>query len=52
MYTALGLDIINDPMAQVTVDLAGNGTDVYGLTADNVLVYPDYSVVKGAGTGS
>lgn len=50
MYTSLGLDIINDPMAQVTVELAGNGTDVYGLTADNVLVYPDYSVVKGAGT--
>ena len=50
MYTALGLDIINDPMAQVTVDLAGNGTDVYALTAENVLVYPDYSIVKGPGT--
>ena len=50
MYTSLGLDIINDPMAQVTVELAGNGTDVYGLTAENVLVYPDYSIVKGPGT--
>ena len=50
MYTSLGLDIINDPVAQVNVELAGNGTDVYGLSADNVLVYPDYSVVKGAGT--
>ena len=26
MYTSLVLDIINDPMAQVTVELAGNGT--------------------------
>lgn len=50
MYTSLGLDIINDPMAQVTVELAGNGTDVYALTAENVLVYPDYSIVKGPGT--
>ena len=50
MYTSLGLDIINEPMAQVTVDLEGNGTDVFALTADNVLVYPDYSVVNGAGT--
>ena len=49
MYTSLGLDIINDPMAQATVELAGNGTDVFGLTAENVLGYPDYSVVKGAG---
>ena len=50
LYTSLGLDIVNDPVAQVTVDLAGNGTDVFSLGSDDLLVYPDYSVVKGAGT--
>lgn len=48
-YTALGLDIVNEPEAIVTVRLAGSGTTLGEISAKDIVVYPDYSAVKGAG---
>lgn len=49
-YTALGLDIVNEPKANVTVTLSGNGSEIGGLNKSDLVVYPDYSAVRGAGT--
>lgn len=48
-YTALGLDIVNEPEAIVTVRLVGSGTTLGEISAKDIVVYPDYSAVKGAG---
>ena len=48
-YTALGLDIVNEPEAIVSVRLAGSGTTLGEISAKDIVVYPDYSAVKGAG---
>ena len=48
-YTALGLDIVNEPEAQVSVRLDGSGTTLGEISEKDIVVYPDYSAVKGAG---
>lgn len=48
-YTALGLDIVNEPEAEVSVRLDGNGTTIGEIQDKDIVVYPDYSAVKGAG---
>ena len=45
----MGLYIVNEPEAIVTVRLAGSGTTLGELGATDIVVYPDYSDVKGAG---
>ena len=48
-YTSLGLDIVNEPEASVEVRLEGSGSIIGNIEADDLVVYPDYSVVKNAG---
>lgn len=49
-YTSLGLDVVNQPTAKVTVKVTGKRSEVTTLKAEDLLVYPDYSLVKAAGT--
>lgn len=48
-YTALGLDIVNEPEATVSVKLEGNGSTIGEITGSDIVVYPDYTSVKGPG---
>ena len=48
-YESLGLDIVEKPTQNITVHITGDGSVLGGLTANDLLVYPDYSVVKDAG---
>ena len=49
-YTSLGLDIVDMPDAgNVRVQVDGNGTVIGNLTAADIMVYPQYSNVKGPG---
>lgn len=48
-YTALGLDIVNEPEATVSVKLEGNGSTIGEITGNDIVVYPDYTGVKGPG---
>ncbi len=48
-YTALGLDIVNQPEAVVSVKLDGGGTTLGAISEKDIVVYPDYSAVKSAG---
>lgn len=49
-YQQLSLDIVNAPEARASVQLDGNGADIVGLGSADMIVYPDYSAVKGPGT--
>lgn len=48
-YNALGLDIVNQPEAVVSVRLDGSGTTLGEISEKDIVVYPDYSAVKSAG---
>lgn len=50
IYTALGLDIVNEPEAVVSVRVEGNGSTIGEIKANDIVVYPDYSLVKGPGS--
>ncbi len=50
VYTSLGLSIVERPSQTINVTLEGDGIDLANLAQTDVLVYPDYSSVKGAGT--
>ncbi len=50
VYTSLGLSIVEKPSQTINVTLEGDGIDLANLAQTDVLVYPDYSSVKGAGT--
>ena len=49
-YTALGLDIVNEPSYTVDLSLSGDGSVLGAARASDFVVYPDYSSVKGAGS--
>ncbi len=49
-YESYGLDIVEKPNMTVNVRVTGDGSVVGGLGASDLLVYPDYSSVSGAGT--
>lgn len=49
-YQSYGLDIVEKPNMTVNVRVTGDGSVVGGLEAGDLLVYPDYSSVTGAGT--
>lgn len=49
-YAKLGLDMVNSPEAKVKVTLKGDGGDLAAVeNAGDMIVYPDFSSVKGAG---
>lgn len=49
-YTAMGLDIVESPAdVKVNVRAEGASTIVGGLTKEDIMVYPNYSTVTGAG---
>ncbi len=48
-YTALGLDIINEPSATVNLRASGDGSVLGTLSSSDYVVYPDYTAVKSAG---
>ncbi len=49
-YAKLGLDMVNSPEAKVKVTLKGDGGDLAAIEgAGDMIVYPDFSSVKGAG---
>ena len=49
-YTALGLDIVERPEIEtVDVSVSGNSTIIGNLEASDILVYPSYAGVTGAG---
>ena len=49
-YSSLGLDIVEMPdVGNVRVQVDGNGTVIGNLTAADIMVYPQYSNVKGPG---
>ena len=49
-YTSLGLDIVEQPEAvKVSVKVEGNGTIIGAMKASDIMVYPNYSTVKGSG---
>lgn len=48
-YTALGVEIVNQPQKQVTVKFAGSGITLGQIRQDDFVVYPDYSSVRGSG---
>lgn len=50
-YTSLGLDIVETPdISNVTVRIKGSGTIIGGIRESDIMVYPKYSTVRGAGT--
>ena len=48
-YDALGVEIFNQPQKQVTVKFSGSGITLGQIHADDFVVYPDYSSVRGSG---
>ncbi len=48
-YKTQGLDIINPPSRTVNVQVSGDNSIIGGLSSGDLLVYPDYSSVTGAG---
>ncbi|MEG1872863.1 MAG: CdaR family protein [Ruthenibacterium sp.] len=50
VYISQGLSIVEKPSQTVTVYLKGDGSVLGSLSQNDILVYPDYSIVKGAGT--
>ncbi|MEG2930726.1 MAG: CdaR family protein [Ruthenibacterium sp.] len=50
VYVSQGLSIVEKPSQTVTVYLKGDGSVLGSLSQNDILVYPDYSIVKGAGT--
>lgn len=49
-YLKLGLDMVNEPEAQVKVQLTGDGADLAQIKdGTDIIVYPDFSSVKSAG---
>ncbi len=49
IYTSQGLSIVEKPSQTISVTMEGDGIDLANLLQTDVLVYPDYSSVKGAG---
>lgn len=50
-YSSLGLDIVETPeISGVTVRIKGSGTIIGGIRESDIMVYPKYSTVRGAGT--
>lgn len=50
-YSSLGLDIVETPeISSVTVRIKGSGTIIGGIRESDIMVYPKYSTVRGAGT--
>ena len=49
-YTALGLDIVSAPeISNVRVRIEGSGTVIGNIQPSDIMVYPRYSTVRGAG---
>lgn len=48
-YTASGLDIVSAPAMTVDIRVRGKRSYINNLSADNFLVYPNYTPVHGAG---
>ena len=49
VYENLGLDIIEKPVVNVSVYVQGENRVVGGLSDQDIIIYPDYSSVNGAG---
>lgn len=49
IYTAKELDIVNNPEAKVTVHLQGDGANINNIRQEDLIVYPDYSLLTGPG---
>ena len=49
VYINQQLDIVNNPQAKVTLRLSGDGYQVAKARPEDFQVYPDYSMVTGAG---
>lgn len=49
VYTAKELDIVNNPEAKVTVHLQGDGANINNIHQEDLIVYPDYSLLTGPG---
>lgn len=50
LYTAMGLDIVEAPqLGSIRVRVEGSGTVIGQLNAEDLMVYPSYSSVTGAG---
>ncbi len=50
VYTSQGLSIVERPSQTISVTVEGDGIELAGLAQADVLAYPDYSSIKGAGT--
>ncbi len=48
-YKSQGLSIVSVPSKTVNVTVQGDGTVLAGMSESDILVYPDYSSIKGAG---
>ncbi len=49
-YTSQGLSIVETPTRTVEVTVQGDGSVLAGMTESDILVYPEYTMVSGAGT--
>lgn len=49
-YTSLGLDVVNQPQVKANVQITGKRSEVVEIKEEDLIVYPDYSLVKGPGT--
>ncbi len=49
-YKSQGLSIIDQPSTTISLTVQGDGSVLGGLTTSDILVYPDYTSVKGSGT--
>lgn len=49
-YTNYGLSIVEKDEESRNVRVSGDGSELAGLTSNDVIVYPDYSPVTGPGT--
>lgn len=50
LYTSLGLDIVEtEPIGNIQVKVEGSGTVIGQLQSSDLIVYPNYSTVSGAG---
>lgn len=48
-YSGLGVSVVNQPEQRVTVKFEGSGTTLGEIDANDFVVYPDYSAVRGGG---
>lgn len=49
-YVSQGLNILEKPSKTVSVQVKGDGSVLGSLAASDIIVYPNYSAVKGAGS--